>query len=252
MEIFTGRHNDFANDFYKQVREYTLFSYNKINQVITADASNYYQSFFKQEEIVGLIIINKNFFQNIFGFFALIDSKLPLPAFNALRSAIEILRLFRVYYYDKDFRVEYLNNSNLDFRSTPDYDFMQKKINDILFKQEAKIRSSKILYSTPLLDNHELLKGSAISELHSELSKWSHMLNVNLIFPPHITQNKIYLGINDTYNQKMQGYLLKYTEGIYVLVTEHIRTLGSSNDFLDTQETMMDLYSEYIKLFYKN
>lgn len=146
-------------------------------------------------------------------YFYLCDEKLYVPAFNEVRTAIEVLRLLRLYTQDEKFKEEYLKNDNFDFRKASDYayTYTQSNVNKRLNELEKEIRSSKLFTGTPVLRNHSFTKEFAYSEIHSELSKWAHSLNVNLIFPIFINENKIKLGIYNDETVYSDIYLKKYT-----------------------------------------
>ncbi len=238
--------------FYKKIKEYTHSCFYEINHSI-ADKNSVYKHFYTQEEICVIVVLNKAFFQNLIGFFKLNELKLAFPAFNSLRAAIEALRLFRAFFTDSDFRCQYIKNKNTNFRNTPDYDFMQKKVNNILEKQEKELRSKDSIPFSILLSNHNLTKGSAMSEMHSELSKWSHLLNVNLLIQTHLNDSKIYLGFETEDNDIMKRYINKYIEVVYHLVITHSSVFVNvefSSKFYDMEDEMVNLYVEYINRFY--
>lgn len=189
----------------------------------------------------------------MFGFVKLIDERLPIPAFNSLRASIEVLRIIRAYFSDKDFREQYVNNDNYDILHTADYKFMQGKINKVLenYEIELKRKFPNIAFLRP--SNYDLIKDSALSNLHSELSKWSHMLNVNLIAPPSIEEGRIYMGRRERYTDKMQFHIRKYIEGLYWILSYHNGTLTNlrvSNDFLQHSVDICELYGEFVKKVY--
>lgn len=253
MKIFTIEKSDFLNEFYNKLTDYTYETFHEINHSILKDKNNYYSTLFNGDEITGLIMLNKNIFQNMAGFFKLIDYRLPLPAFNSLRAAIECTRLFRLYFLDKDFRQDYLLNRNINFDEVRDNKFTQANINKRL--EEIQNNCSSNLEK----DNELFTKGSAISRLHSELSKWSHALNINLSSIFYIDKHRrIYLGIDDSetdeYKEAVQHIIRKYIEGSYILVSNHFLIFSDvkfRKEYYENAIDMVSLYDKFIKNFYK-
>lgn len=255
MNIFTIEHGEFLNNFYEQVRQYADSLLDEINKLITHDKNNYFKTFFTPEEIGILIILNNAFFQNINGFYEMIECRLPIPGFNALRAAIEAVRLIREYFINKEFREEYIHNKNTDFQNSPDYAFMQRKINQRLEAEEIAIKRKYPNIGFLRYSNYDLTKGSPLANLHSELSKWSHLLNVNLIIPPQIDCNRIYLGINNDYTDRMQYILKKYIEGSYFILSHQYETFSVAKfslEFLQKNIDMGELHGKYIDVIYKD
>ncbi len=254
IEIFNIENREFVNKFYFDVKEYVTFTFDEISNAISKDNNNFFKHSFLSEEIATIIVLNKAIFQNILGFFELCEKRLPFPAFNSLRSAIEGIRLFRAFFLDKNFRNDYISNQNTDFRNTRDYDFMQSKVNSKLESLEKNLRAQEKIPLSIKLDNHSLTKGSAMAELHSELSKWSHLLNINLLLPTQINEGRINLGIYDEYGIKMQLFIKKYLEGAYLITCHHedlFLNASFSKEYRDYSISMVENYTEYIKIYYK-
>lgn len=255
MRMFSIKNAEFYNEFYNKLNDYVNYVYQVINSSLLNDTDHFYHQFFNEEELALIIIINKVFFQNLIVFFQLINEKISMPAFNALRSSIECERLFRLFYLDDKFRREYMENQNLDFDTVFDRKFQQSKICKRLDEIEKKLREKDIIPLIENLRNHELTHGSAISRLHSELSKWSHCLNVNLLKMYFITNGKIYLGLDDEFDEKMQLCVRKYTEASYLILTHHedlFHNLYRNENYMNKSEEMLRLYEEYIEYAYKS
>lgn len=176
-------------------------------------------------------------------------------AFYNIRSAIEILRLFRLYIQNEEFRKAYLNNDNIDFRKTGDYASMQSKINSRLEKLEHELRKCELIPMASILGNHRFTKGSNLSDLHSELSKWSHALNVNLLFSIFISENKIKLSIENDDTTYSGLYVKKYTELACLICMDQYELL-SPNLIVDKDKIeknyyqLLKSYEKYIELYY--
>ena len=130
---------------------------------------------------------------------------------------------------------------------------MQKKVCKILKEKESQIRSQDKIPLTPILHNHDLIEGSTLSEMHSELSRWSHLLNSNLLEIPYISTRKIYLGIEDEYSYEMELLIKQYLEGSFLLIMEHLEMFANiikNTNINNIQSEMIDKYSEYVRLFY--
>lgn len=251
-EIFTIENNTFYNNFFYEIEEFKNSLYKEINHAYIND--KLFKYFFKEEELEVLILFNKFFFQHLTCFFEMIKNRMAMPAFNELRSGIECLRMYRVFYNDKEFRKKYIQNQNWNFDSMPDYEFKQSKIIKILEDREKEIRKQEKIPLTTELHNHDLTKGGVVSRLHSELSKFSHLLNVNLILPLYTEKNRIYLDIKDEYNERIQYVIRKYTEASFILLETHLQTFVNCNFSKETEEmfeNLLDEYSKFIKLAYK-
>lgn len=248
MLIFTGKFGEFLNNFYNELYHYTIDSYKIVVDSFKDQNSDFYSKQFHHYEIASIIIINKAFYQNLFGFYKLLNDRLPFAAFNSLRASLETMRLFRAFFINKDFRESYIANNNLDFRSGSDYEFMQKNVNKVLKQVDLSVKHNNI-------DNKGVIGNSAISELHNELSRWSHCLNNNMLFFTEINDNRIYLEIEDEYGEIMQTFLRKYLEGSLFILVEHLTTYGpeitaKNKVFLDNTDKVFSSYSEFIKKFY--
>ncbi len=251
--LFDIEHGTFLNEFYEKLRIFSKDSYRHTTECLV---SNEGSALFGKDNIPTYLIINKAIFQNLFSFYNLIDSKMFFPACNCLRAFLESNRLFRAVVIDEQFRSEYIENSNCDFWRVYDNRFMQGNIIKLLenSENESRQRAHGIIIGDVNLTNHYLTKNSPISELHSELSKWCHLNNYNLLLPTHITDSKFYLGIEtDMSNRNIQNLLKKYIEGAYWLLTSHLELFGEFimlEDFEITPETMLEYAKKYIKLFY--
>lgn len=255
MSIFKIIENSkFLNRLYLRVKRFNSIMYIDYSKEII-NKNNLVHHVFNEKEITGLIIILKILFQHIDAYFKLSEEKLYLPAFNEHRSIYEFLRLLKVYIQDKEFRVEYLQNRNIDFRKTRDDKFIQSNIVNRLEKIEQEHRNQEKIILTSSLNNHFYTKGSNFSEIHSELSKFSHGLNVNLIFPLFIDENRIDLAINSENTIIIEIYLKKYLESLLIVLLEIATELHSmqllSNKILEKEEELLKDYEEYIQLFYK-
>lgn len=58
----------------------------------------------------------------------MLHDRLPIPSFNALRSAMECSRLLWLFMEDEEFRKAYISNPNKIFDKDPDYKFTQGKV----------------------------------------------------------------------------------------------------------------------------
>ena len=246
-------YTDFMRKFYNETENFVL----KVNELLyeLKSIKSYTFMLFSESEKIGYVILNKLLSQYMISYFYLCDERLYVPAFNEVRTAIEVLRLLRLYTQDKKFRDEYLKNDNFDFRKTSDYAYTQSKVNKRLDELEKERRSSKLFTGTPVLRNHSFTKGSAYSEIHSELSKWSHALNVNLIFPIFVNENKIKLGIYNDETVYSDIFLKKYTELICLLCMEQYDLLDmylktGNHEVKECYLQMLKNYDEYIKKFY--
>lgn len=254
MGLFKGKESEFLNDFYNSMENYMIETYHEINRTILHD-NGFYNHTFSRNEITGLILLNKNFFQNLAGFFEMSNMKLSLPAFNALRASIECLRLFRLYFLDAEFRKNYLNNKNVSFDEVRDNEFTQGKIIKKLENLDVSNIYDKELSELIKIGNHYVTKGSAISRIHSELSKWSHSLNINLIALSHIErkEKKIYLGLDDDDTDIMQSYIAKYLESVYIIHSHHLTLffgVNFSEEWKEKTKRIKVLYDEYTEKFY--
>lgn len=156
---------------------------------------------------------------------------------------------------DENFREAYLKNKNIDFRNVRDNTFTQGKVIKRLDELESKLRSQKRIPLSDILHNHTFTKGSTFSQMHSELSKWAHGLNSNLIFPLFIdNQHRINLSIYNEENEISELYIKKYLEMICLNLIDHYYLLSSlidfGHEFLEKTENILNLYSQYIKMFY--
>jgi|GEM_PF-2393093 len=253
-QIFNIKNDEFLNEFYSAIKKYTFDFFEEISKSINLDKKNYYKHFFSTNEIAVIIVLNKAIFQNVLGFLELCEMRLLFPAFNSLRAAIEAIRLFRAFFLDKDFRNDYISNQNTDFRNTRDNGFVQSKVNSTLEKLERDLRAQDKIPLSINLFNNSLTKGSVISEMHSELSKWSHLLNINLLMPPQINGDRINMGICDELSTEMQLFIKKYLECVYIALGSHEEifiNVNFSKDFRDFSCEMVKKYQEYIRIFYK-
>ena len=255
MDIFKIlKESNFLNKFYEEIQTYAAEMYNMFSKNITKNNENLNKNF-KEDEIIGIIILNKIYFEHVLSYFYLIECRLYVPAFNEQRAAFEYLRLCRLYLMDENFREAYLKNKNIDFRNVRDNAFTQGKVIKRLDELESKLRSQKRIPLSDILHNHTFTKGSAFSQMHSELSKWAHGLNSNLIFPLFIdNQHKINLSIYNEENEISELYIKKYLEMICLNLIDHYYLLSSlidlGHEFLEKTENILNLYSQYIKMFY--
>ena len=256
MEIFKySKDSDFLNNFYDKTQIYSSEMYRIFSEKINKNADSIRKAF-HEDEIIGILILNKIYFQHICSFFYLIESNLYIPAFNEQRAAFEYLRLFRVFIMDKDFRENYLKNDNIDFRNVRDDNFMQRRVTKRLDDLENELRNQEYIPMSNILFNHNFTKGSSFSQIHSELSKWSHGINCNLIFPLFIdNEHRISLSIYNKESNTSETFIKKYLELSYLNLSEHYRLLSSlvdfGNEFEKKSDEMLSLYEQYIKLFYK-
>lgn len=251
--LYTIQNSGFLNEFFKATEEYAYALLQQINNTTAKDEINYFNAHYSSKEIGVILILNKAFFQNLTAFFDLVCYRKSIPAFNCLRSAIEAHRLLRAFLMSDSFKNEYMQNENINFAAGPDYKFMQSKVIKELEEVELKLRSrDQIPLSYILLNNH-ITKDSAATKLHSELSKWSHLLNVNLITLPYIKENTIYLDVTDEYSPYLQKLIKKYTEGAYIMLVhqEGLMLKGLATDeFYEIAENISEMYKKYIEIFY--
>lgn len=244
---FTIENYEFLNNFYNKVKEFCGTSFVEVTHEL--NKNGYFN--FDKNELLGLILLNKAFFQKTRAYFNLIDSDLPLAAFDCLRSLIEAARLIRLYTQSKDFRQNYINNSNFDFRTVRDNEFIQGKIIKELEKIEIEFRKRKRIHMSSILFNHKYTKNSAFSELHSELSKWSHALNFNLYAISSVYDNRVSLKVESEITPYLQAFIQKYNEALYLIISDYVFLYPiNSKKFLDLQTIMNRLYGEYIELIY--
>lgn len=254
MIIFKNQDSDFLNKFYDILEEWTYLFYHQINHSFLHD-NGFYKKNFTHDEITAIILLNKNVFQSLAGYFKLIEVSLLLPAFSSLRVAIESKRILRLFYLDDKFRNDYLNNSNFEFDTIIDSDFTQGKICKRL-EELKELKISHYNHDNLIEDNRRLTKGSAISNVHSELSKWSHSMNIILITLHQIDniEKRIYLGVDDELTFTSESFIRKYTEVVYVLLFEHLK-IFTHIDFdeknIEKFEKLTDLYDEFVHKFYK-
>ena len=76
-----------------------------------------------------------------------------------------------------------------------------------------------------------------------------------MLFFTEINDNRIYLEIEDEYDEIMQTFLRKYLEGSLFILVEHLTTYGpeitaKNKVFLDNTDKVFSSYSEFIKKFY--
>jgi len=247
---FTVENSEFFNTFYNNVFEYAELLHGKINSFIKEDPEGLFVHFFKQKEIALLLLMNKSFFQNVYSFFELNKKNLYFSSFNCLRTAIENMRLTRVFYLYDDFRKEYSNNTVYS-GDEPEYRFMQKQIIKKLEQEENELRSQDKIPLCSTLLNHRFTKNSAISRCYSELSKWIHLLNSNLLLST--IRDRIDLSLEMEATHYMQEFVLKYTECVYIMLSLHSSLfIFYDKELSDKENKVHDLYSNYIKLVYKN
>lgn len=246
-------HSEFMSEFFIKVEWFCAELFKSFNRSIVDEPSTVNWS---SEEIAGLIILNKLLFQHIRSFFVLTRERLSTPAFNGVRSSMEVFRLLRLYIQDESFRKEYLINPNTDFRKKKDKEFMQSVINKRLEEIEKDFKLPEGIPFAHELKNHNFTKGSNFSQTHSELSKWSHALNVNLIFPMHTDGKAVNLSITDECNEYSEYQIKRYTESILVLSFYYCTMLSfvikkEKDIILNYYEIMNDFYKEFIEKYYK-
>ncbi|MCI5773623.1 MAG: hypothetical protein MR210_03570 [Erysipelotrichaceae bacterium] len=255
MKVFKVlEESDFLNDFYDNVKKYIDDTFEEFNSNLKKNRE-VLLSYFNENEIVGLIILNKITFQLILSFFYLVENNLYVPAFNEQRSALEYLRLCRAYILDKEFRTLYLSNSNIDYRTVRDDEFMQRKILQRLKKMETDLRNMDKVPLSEVLFNNFYYNRSAFTDMHSELSKFSHGLNCNLIFPIFICERSINMGLYNDNSYTNELYIKKYLELTFINITKHSNILSSICSFgeehNDKTIILLEMYEKYIDLFYK-
>lgn len=253
--MFTIKNGEFLDRFFNHLYDYAFISYDNICKLILDDYGNYFSHFFTEKEIMTIIVLNKSYFQNQIAFFELIKMEMAIPAFNSLRSAIEALRLFRVYFTDNDFRNKYTENSNFDFTNNSDYySFKQSKVNNVIKQQYEQIKSMNEVPLSSICFNDEYIQ---LSDIHSELSKWAHLLNVNMLLSININDNKIYMGIENQLNLALQYHIKKYLEASYIILFLHETSFlplisGFSKEHYEKGIELNKLYDQFIKLFYNS
>lgn len=254
---FDGIESEAYSEFFENIEKYYKYSYNKISQAMLQKRNIFFWQY-SEKEFISLLLLNKVLFQNIKGYFDLINQNLPLPAFSCLRSAVETFRLFRLYYIDETFRKDYVENKNFNFNQAYDRKFQQGNIIRKLDELETQLKKEdKIPIGSPILSNHLFTKGSDMSSLHSELSKWSHGLNINLYLQTMIIDKEnIFIGIEDVYSEIMQKYIKRYTEGCYFIIAEQNSLLlnllvSYDTKILDELDRMFNVYLKYVKIAYK-
>lgn len=236
--------------FYEELDNYSRASY--------LNSLNYYKGsefahFIGEEQTPFFLILTKSVFQHIYSFLYFVkDDIMIFPAFNGLRSAIEGIRLIRALMVDSNFRDEYINNDNWNFDSVPDYKFMQQKVNKVLEASEQELRSLDNVPISYILFNHTFTKESALSRAHSELSKWSHMLNSNMI-RSLMSNGKIYLGLtNDLESEELSSiYIRKYLEVLYLAISGFNQSFPVTDELYEISIIINEIYSEYIEIYYK-
>lgn len=244
--------SDFLNDFWKTTKELVNISHETIDQDVINE-NGFMASFLDKKEMSCFVILNKAYYQYLNAFFILAELGMNVPAFNSLRSAIEASRLLRAYYTDSDFRKEYIKNENINFTQGKDYAFMQRNVLKSLDESEKKIRLQQEIPISPILHNHLYTKGSGLSELHSELSKWSHLLNVNLLSLPNASSRRVLLGLKDENTLESELFLKKYMEGAFILVIENNALFFNSMNseaVRKIENEMIEKYEKYIVEFY--
>lgn len=251
--VFTMENSEFLNNFYDEIYDYAHASFEEINKSFLNNPHENY-SMLTNKELVTLIMLNKSFYQEIYGFFLLVDKKILLPAYNNLRSAIEILRLVIVYWSSEEFRKEYINNTNIDFIDGNDYPFMQKKVLKIMEEKEKELRN-KTVVPFSVISYSDMTKGSPISNMHSELSKWSHLININLLKINYYNIDRIFLGIENEMNDTEQSFLRKYLECLWHILCIYTFSFPPyifSQKYYEQGSKLDNLYGEFIDIFYKN
>lgn len=252
--MFTIKNGEFLDNFFNHLYDYTLISYDNICKLILDDYSNYFSHIFSEKEIMTIIVLNKSYFQNQIAFFELIKMEMTIPAFISLRSAIEALRLFRVYFTDIDFRNKYTENTNFDFTNNFDYySFKQSKVNKVIKQQYDEIKNLNEIPLSSICFNNEYIE---LSDLHSELSKWAHLLNINMLLSINVNDNKIYMGIEDKINVTLQNHIKKYLEASYIILFLHETSFlplisGFSKEHYEKSLELKNQYDQFINLFYK-
>jgi hypothetical protein len=206
FDAFTTDENLFLTKFQNKLSDFVdyYFTYS-VDGIKSSDFLN-----IESVETAFLLIVNNAFYQNIEGFFILIERHYPVPAFNNLRSAIEIARLFRLLLIDDNFRKEYIENENLEFRTAYDKRFTQGAIIKQLELLQRENICQNPIFIEALKNNKQFTKNSMLSEIHSELSKWSHGLNANLFGFGYIEKERVCLLKESEYGEFLQLNIKKY------------------------------------------
>lgn len=252
MEAYIWSEDEFLIDFYESLNIYCAESYRNAVKIYNSED---YRLMYGEQFVPHAIFITKYIFQNIIVFTKYIkDDVMVFPAFNCMRSSIEGVRLLSVLYQDSEFRREYIENDNLDIYSS-DYRFMQKRVIKILETVEQEARSKRIRVFSPSLRNNEFTKNSGLSRLHTELSKWTHMLNSNLTKTLVSTRQISLMVENDLSLEIGASYTIKRClEGLYLLVGQfNLQQIGNewTKELSDIELIMIDKYSKYIDRYYE-
>jgi len=249
---YTIEQHEFLERVFNMLREYSTEAHRISNLYITKLSDFQFSS----QEIAVLLIINKAVFQNLSAYQYLVEERLLFPAFNSLRMAMEAMRLLRVTIQDEEFRNAYIHNDNLD-PSTRDQDFMQRKVNDLLEKLHTDHMAKPIRTESPKIANRLFMKGSLFSGIHSELSKWSHLLNVNYIMPANCNEDSIYLGITSgvSLNEFAQTFIKKYTEAALNFLIDYMLDLSlgiKDTKYSASLDNCFSILREYAEKIYRN
>lgn len=254
--------------------EFIDFFYNKLK--IKSDIISYLITImpqknhrFEDEDLAILIVLSLTCIQKIKSIEVLVKEDMYLSASDQVRGLIEALRLTRLLALDKEYLELYKNNENIDFRTTRDNQFMQnkviKRLESIYKEIETSEKENGIYTARYEYGNKRLIKGSAMSEQHSTLSKLAHLTNVNMIMPLYLEEKNGEFRINlfESRNRNISSKTLKrnIVENVFIILDE-IESLfsfiGSStiylenyNEYLNLQADIIDLYEEFINRFYK-
>jgi len=179
--LFSIPNAKFYNEFICKVSAYTenIYQYSLNLQHIPN---------FDKTEMAEILLINTMMFENFYAFETLVDKKLINSACSCFRNQIENFRLLLALIQNSEFRKQYTNNQNIEFRTVYDSAFMQGKVLNLLSKNSKDPIWGNI--------NKNYIKNSTFSELHSELSKIVHGINKNILFAINLEENnRIFLGV---------------------------------------------------------
>ena len=250
--LFSEENCEFLNQFYKTIEDLSINSYDYATRCLT---SNNIQEHFDSSAVCALLLVNKGTYQNLLSFFSLIEQEIFISACVCLRAYIEDCRLFRAIFLNKEYMNAYLQNRNIDFARVRDEDFMQSRVIKRLEAQLKEAQEDGSFVGDVRLANKALIKGSIVSGLHSELSKWSHLNNINLLTCSHITDNtKIALSIKtEMSNANIQQFVQKYISEIFWLLTSHLELLRpfDVNGYFEVlPDSIFYSMVKYLDLFY--
>lgn len=251
----TINESEFYKEFINKVEQFTESVYQL--SLLLKDNDEY-----TNQEMTTILLIDTVLFENIYAFINLIDDNLVNSAFTCFRSFMENYRLLILYLQDKEFRIGYGNNTNFDFRTVRDSNYVQIRV----IKRLEKLTKENNDDFWPHY-NKLYTRGSMFSELHSELSKLIHLTNQNILLLVNLEQkneNKgIYLGVGiHRPNAFCQGEILKLHElllntmGEYGAILKHIikntpKKVMWSNEYEELIKQVFSLYDDYIKKRYK-